>query len=91
MLKKLHYNEGMDMDEEATGTNQMVDYAITVCSQEEITYLLAFVQKTEEEEVLKCMAHILYMMSGDSVLSSVVPFDCHELLISTCENIKTNV
>ena len=91
MLKKLPCNEEMDMDEEATKTNQMVVYATTVCGQEAISFLLAFAQKTEEEEVLKCMAHILYMMSGDSALSSVVPFDCHDLLISTCEDIKANV
>ena len=84
MLKKLPHNEEMNMDEEATRTNQMVGYTTTVCGQETISFLLAFAQKTEEEE-------ILYMMSGDSVLSSVVPFDCHDLLISTCEDIQTNV
>ena len=31
------------------------------------------------------------MMSGDSALSSVVPFDCHALLISICEDINANV
>ena len=91
MLKKLPHNEGMDMDEEATKTNQMVVFATTVCGQEAISFLLAFAQKTEEEEVLRCMACILYMMSGDSALSSVVPFDCHDLLISTYEDIKANV
>ena len=39
----------------------------------------------------ECMVHILYMMSGDSALSSVVHFDSHELLISTYEDIKANV
>ena len=91
MLKKLPCNEEMNMDEEATRTSQMVGYATTVCGQEAISFLLAFVQNTEEEEVLKCMACILYMMSGDSALSSVVVFDCHELLISRCEDIKANV
>ena len=81
----------MDIDEEATKTNEMVLYATTVCGQEAISFLLAFAQKTEEEEVLKCMACILNMMSGDSTLSSVVPFDCHKLLISTSLDIKANV
>ena len=80
MLKKLPHNEEMDMDEEATKTNHMVVYATTVCGQETISFLLAFAQKTEEEEVLKSMACILYMMSGNSALSSVVPFDCPGLV-----------
>ena len=66
MLKKVPHNEEIDMDEEATKTNQMIVYATAVCGQGAISFLLAFVQKTEEEELLKCMAHILYMMSGDS-------------------------
>ena len=91
MLKKLAHNEEMDMNEETTKTNEMIVYATTVCGQEAVSFLLAFAQKTEEEKVLKCMAQLLYMMSGDSALSSVVPFDCHALLISTCEDIKANV
>ena len=81
----------MDMNEEATKTNEMIVYATKVCGQEAVSFLLAFAQKTEEEEVLKHMAQLLYMMSGDSALSSVVPFDCHALLISICEDINANV
>ena len=53
--------------------------------------LLAHIHTTEEREVLHCMAWLLYMMSGDAALSSVLPFNCHEMLLRCCEDIRNGV
>ena len=37
------------------------------------------------------MAWLLYMMSGDAALSSVLPFYCHEMLHRCCEDIKNGL
>ena len=31
------------------------------------------------------------MLSGDAAISTVVPFGCHELLLSTCDDIESNI
>ena len=90
-LKKIKPNEYMDMDQEATKTHEMLQYAGTKYGQEVNSFLLCFAQKTEEHEVLHCMACILHMLSGDGAISTVVPFGCHEVLLSTCEDIESNI
>ena len=37
------------------------------------------------------MALVLYMMSGDPALSSVLPFDCHDMLHRCCEDIRNGL
>ena len=31
------------------------------------------------------------MLSGDAAISTVVPFGCHDLLLSTCDDIESNI
>ena len=69
----------------------MLQYPTTKYGHEVNSFLLCFAQKTEENEVLHCMAQILHMLSGDAAISTVVPFGCHELLLSTCDDIESNI
>ena len=53
------------------------------CDQPVNNFILALVQKSEDQEILDYIARILYMLSGDAAMDAVVPFVCHKLL-NTC-------
>ena len=55
-LKRIKPNEYLEMDQEATKTHEMLQYATTKYGQEVNSFLFCFAQKTEENEVLHCMA-----------------------------------
>ena len=86
-MKKLKAHDILDSDTEETKTHQLLAYIQTTTSIEVTQFFIVFVQRTEDSEVLYCIAHILYMMSGDAALSSVLPFDCHPLLQRCCQGI----
>ena len=86
-LKKLKPPDLLDPDTEATNTHQLLVHMQTTTSLEVTQFFIAFAQRTEEREVLHCMTHLLYMMSGDAALLSVLPFNCHTLLLTCCERI----
>ena len=90
-LKKLKALDILDADTEATNTHQLLAHIQTTTSLEVTQFFITFAQRTEEKEVLYCMAHLLYMMSGDVVLSSVLPFECHTLLLRCCESITNGM
>ena len=56
-LKRIKPNEYLEMDQEATKTHEMLQYATKKYGHEVNSFLLCFVQKTEENEVLHCMVH----------------------------------
>ena len=60
-------------------------------SLEVTQFFIAFVQRTEDSDVIHCMSQLLYMMSGDAALSSVIPFDCHDILHRCCEDIRNGI
>ena len=87
-LKKLKGPDILDPDTEGTKTHHLLTYMQTTTSIEVTQFFIAFAQRTEDREVLHCMARLLYMMSGDAALSSVLPFDSHTLLQRCCEGIS---
>ena len=90
-LKKLKSQDIIDVETEATKTHLLLAHIQTTTSLEVTQFFIAFVQRTEDRHVLHCMARLLYMMSGDAALSSVLPFECHEIIQRCCEDIKNGV
>ena len=52
--------------------------------------LKAFVYKTQHDAVLEVLARLLYMMSGDAALSSVLPFLSHDLIEECIKDMEGN-
>ena len=52
--------------------------------------LKAFVNKTQHDAVLEVLARLLYMMSGDAALSSVLPFLSHDLIEECIKDMEGN-
>ena len=86
MLGKLKPDHLLDPQTEGTRTNLLLQHVQTCLPNPAVQILVIFAQKTQDEEVLQCLARILYMLSGDAAVSSVVPFKCHDLLLSLVED-----
>ena len=90
-MKKLKSQDIIDVETEATKTHLLLAHIQTTTSLEVTQFFIAFVQRTEDKHVIHCMARLLYMMSGDAALSSVLPFECHEIIQKCCEHIRNGI
>ena len=73
----------MDPNTEEERTREFQQNLGAHCDQPVNNFILALVQKSEDQEILYYIARILYMLSGDAAMDAVVPFACHKLL-NTC-------
>ena len=76
-LRKLKPEERMDPNIEEERTREFQQNLHVHCDQPVNNFILALVQKSEDQEILYYIARILYMLSGDGAMDAVVPFVCH--------------
>ena len=79
-LKKLKQNEILQPELEREKTREMLDIASRITPQAFYESLLIFTEKAMHQDMLHVIARLYYMLSGDAAISTVAPFDCHELL-----------
>ena len=53
-------------------------------------FVTMFLDKQVPAEMLKEMAKLLHMLSGDACMSSVFPFECNPYITRACAAISTN-
>ena len=58
----------------------MLEIASRITPQAFYKSLLIFTQKAMHDDILHVLAILYYMLSGDAAMSTVAPFDSHELL-----------
>ena len=86
-LRKLKMTEVLSNAEEAE-KNMHIIREVTSIGQPALTAVIyAFMQKTEPEEVLQTLGRLLFMLSGESAMSSVAPFPSHDLILFCCANL----
>ena len=47
-------------------------------------FLIAFINRTEDPDIIEAMAKLLSLLVGDAALTSVVPFRYHQHVLQTC-------
>ena len=82
-LRKLRPEECLDPNIEAERTRKFQQNLGAYCDQPVKNFILALVQRSEDQKILYYIARILYMLSGYAAIDAVVPFVCHDLL-NTC-------
>ena len=82
-LRKLRPEEHLNPNIEAERTREFQQNLGAHCDQPVKNFILALVQRSEDQEILVYIGRILYMLSGDAAMDAVVPFVCHGLL-NTC-------
>ena len=73
-----------DLEDEKT--RDLLNYAYRNCSVPFYKFLVLFSQNLQHIDVLRVIARILLMLSGDAAMSSVAPFKSHELLLLMCDH-----
>ena len=79
-LKKLKQNEILQPELEREKTKEVLEITSRISPQPCYESLLIFTEKAMHQDMLHVLARLYYMLSGDAAMSTVVPFDCHELL-----------
>ena len=82
-LRKLRPEDHLDANIEAERTREFQQNLGAHCDQPVKNFILALVQRSEDQEILYYIARILYMLSGDAAMDAVVPFLCNDVL-NTC-------
>ena len=85
--KKIDKKKLLTQQEEGTRSNALLMHVAEIGHDPLTKVMEKFVQETMDPEILHCLTRVLYMISGDSCLSSAVPFPCHEMLQYCCHNI----
>ena len=103
VLKKIKEKDIIDLDLERERTQDMLqkvysknqfdaDGNETIPQQQELyEALLVFTGNLRmHKDVINVLARLFLMLSGDAVMSSVVPFSCHDLLNVCCTDALNN-
>ena len=90
-LRKLKPEEHMDPNIEEERKREFQQNIHVHCDQPVNNFILALVQKSEDQEILYYIARILYMLSGDAAMDAVVPFLCHKLLNTCISDVHQNM
>ena len=85
-LKKLKPNDKLHRDLEEEKTTDLLNYAYRNCSIPFYELLVVFSQNLQHIDVLRVIGRILLMLSGDAAMSSVAPFNSHDLLLLMCDH-----
>ena len=89
-LRKLKPEECMNPNIEEERTREFQQNLRAHCDQPVNNFILALVQKSEDQEILYYIARILYMLSGDAAMDAVVPFVYHKLLNTCTSDVRQN-
>ena len=91
LKKKFKKKEMLNTEEEVFETAMLNDYIESECHEPVKLFLLEFLHPTQHPEFVQCMARLLYMMSGDAALCTILPFMCHDLVQDTCKEFSQNI
>ena len=80
----------MDPNIDADRTREFHQNLGLHCDHPVKNFILALVQRSEDQEILYCIARILYMLSRDAAMDAVVPFVCHNLLKTCIRDVHLN-
>ena len=86
--RKLMPKDALEPEVELVRTAEMMEVVNEMFEDHLAQFIATFVLKTVDEEVLDTMADILYLLSGDAPMSSVLPFQAHDLACSIVEDIR---
>ena len=89
-LRKLRPEEHLDANIEAERAREFKQNLGVYCDQPVKNFILALVQRSEDQEILYYIARILYMLSGDAAMDAVVQFACHYVLNTCITNVHLN-
>ena len=89
-LNKLKPSEIYSSEVEEEKLQEFLEYVATKSHPIVHQLLKAFVNKTQHDAVLEVLARLLYMMSGDAALSSVLPFLSHNLIEECIKDMEGN-
>ena len=90
-LKKLTPSEILHTELEQEKTTQLLNYAHQTSFNAFYKLLLLFLHNLQNKDTLHVIAQLLLMFSGDSAMSSVAPFQSHDLLLSMCDNATQSI
>ena len=79
-LKKLKPSEILQPELEREKTREMLQIASRITPPPFYESLLIFTEKAMHDDMLHVLARLYYMLSGDAAMSTVAPFECHDLL-----------
>ena len=91
LKKKFKKKEILNAEEEAFETALLKDYIESECHEPVKLFLQEFLEPTQHPEFLQCMARLVYMMSGDAAMCTILPFMCHDLVQDTCYEFSQNI
>ena len=89
-LDKLKPSEIYIHEVEQEKSQEFLQYVAATSHPIVYQILKVFIDKTEHDAVLEVLARLLYMMSGDAALSSVLPFMSHDLIEECIQDIAGN-
>ena len=58
------------------------------CAEPVMNFIQTVLDCNQDEELLKEMAHILHMVTGDAAISSVVSFPSHQVITMVCISLR---
>ena len=58
------------------------------CAEPVKNFIQTVLNCNQDEELLKEMAYILHMVTGDAAISSVVPFPFHQVITMACISLR---
>ena len=90
-LKKLKPQEILPNDLEYQRTADLLQHVNNECPVPVYEILLLFTQQVQHQYILQSIPQILYMLSRDAALSTVVPFNGHDLLFSIWSDAMTGI
>ena len=90
-LKKLKSTDVLHIEVEEEKMTQLLNYAHETCFNAFYEILIVFAHKLVHNDMLHVIGWLLLMFSGDSAMSSVAPFQSHDLLLSMCENASQGI
>ena len=54
-------------------------------------FMIAFINRTEDQSITHSMANLLLLLTGDAAISTVVPFTYHYHILQTCSAIRNEI
>ena len=58
------------------------------CSQPVKNFIETVIDKNQDEDLLKEMAYLLHMLTGDAAFSSVIPLSAHQVVTMACISLR---
>ena len=80
--------EVLEPHEEELRTAQLLEFVNNMAEEALTDVIYCFATKSQHEEVITILAKLMYMLSGDAAMSSVVPFAGHPTLHNCIRDVQ---